>query len=42
MKTTAEGKGHKSYPHAFLHSGLTEPQIRDLVEYIRKFSARQN
>jgi mono/diheme cytochrome c family protein len=34
---TAEGTGHKSYPHAFLHSGLTENQIRDLIKYIRTF-----
>jgi len=25
---TSEGKGHKSYPHAFLHKGLKESQIR--------------
>ena len=36
---TAEGKGHKSYPHAFLHTGLTEPQIRDLIKYIRTLGA---
>jgi len=35
---TAQGKGHESYPHAFLHKGLTEQQIRDLVKYIRAFS----
>ena len=34
---TAEGKGHKNYPHAFLHRGLTEQQIRGLVQYIRTF-----
>ncbi len=34
---TAQGKGHKSYPHAFLHTGLTEQQIRDLIKYIRTF-----
>lgn len=39
---TAQGKGHKSYPHAFLHTGLTEPQIRDLIKYIRTFSTSQN
>jgi len=39
---TAEGKGHKSYPHAFLHTGLTEQQIRDLVRYIRTLSTNQN
>ena len=32
---TAQGKGHKSYPHAFLHTGLTEQQIRDLIKYVR-------
>ena len=39
---TAQGKGHKSYPHAFLHKGLSESQIRDLIKYIRTFSANQN
>jgi len=38
---TAEGKTHQSYPHAFLHAGLTEPQIRDLIKYIRTFSNNQ-
>jgi mono/diheme cytochrome c family protein len=32
---TAEGKGHEEYPHGFLHIGLTEQQIRDLIKYIR-------
>jgi mono/diheme cytochrome c family protein len=36
---TAEGKGHTSYPHAFLHTGLTGPQIRDLIKYIRTLGA---
>ncbi len=39
---TAEGKGHKSYPHAFLHKGLTEQQIRDLIKYIRTFGTDHN
>ena len=39
---TAQGKDHKAYPHAFLHSGLTEPQIRDLIKYIRTFGNNQN
>jgi mono/diheme cytochrome c family protein len=39
---TAQGKGHKSYPHAFLHTGLTEKQIHDLVKYVRTFSGSQN
>jgi mono/diheme cytochrome c family protein len=34
---TAEGKSHEDYPHAFLHTGLTEQQIRDLIKYIRAF-----
>ena len=34
---TAEGTKHRSYPHAFLHTGLTEQQIRDLIKYIRTF-----
>jgi len=38
---TAEGKSHESYPHAFLHRGLTEPQIRDLIKYIRTFGNNQ-
>jgi cytochrome c553 len=39
---TAQGKGHKSYPHAFLYTGLKEQQIRDLLRYIRTFSTNQN
>ncbi|MFI5096081.1 MAG: c-type cytochrome [Candidatus Acidiferrales bacterium] len=39
--TTAQGNGHKSYPHAFLHRGLTEQQIRDLIKYIRTFGNNQ-
>ncbi len=35
---TAEGTKHRSYPHAFLHTGLTEQQIRDLIKYIRSFA----
>lgn len=39
---TADGVGHKSYPHAFLRSGLLrEDQIRDLVKYIRTFQRPQ-
>ena len=38
---TAEGKNHKAYPHAFLHRGLTEDQIRDLIKYIRTFANNQ-
>ena len=34
---TAEGKSHEEYPHGFLHLGLTEDQIRDLIKYIRTF-----
>jgi mono/diheme cytochrome c family protein len=33
--TIAHGTNHKSYPHAFLHTGLTEAQVRELVKYIR-------
>jgi cytochrome c553 len=33
--TIAHGTHHKSYPHAFLHSGLTDAQVRGLVKYIR-------
>jgi mono/diheme cytochrome c family protein len=39
---TAQGRDHKSYPHAFLHTGLTEQQIRDLIKYIRTFGNNQN
>jgi len=38
---TAEGKGHESYPHAFLHKGLVEQQIHDLIKYIRTFGNNQ-
>jgi len=31
----AHGTQHKEYPHAFLHIGLAEGQIQDLVKYIR-------
>jgi mono/diheme cytochrome c family protein len=34
---TAEGKSHEEYPHGFLHLGLSEEQIRDLIKYIRTF-----
>jgi hypothetical protein len=30
----AHGTQHKEYPHAFLHTGLTEEQIHGLVKYI--------
>ena len=36
----AEGTQHKEYPHAFLHTGLTEEQIQGLVKYIRSLSAQ--
>jgi mono/diheme cytochrome c family protein len=39
--STAEGKSHENYPHAFLHVGLTEQQIRDLIKYIRTFGNTQ-
>jgi len=39
---TAQGKGHKAYPHAFLHTGLTELQIRHLISYLRTFGTDQN
>jgi len=38
---TAQGKSHESYPHAFLHVGLTEQQIRDLIQYIRTFADKK-
>ncbi len=38
---TAQGKSHESYPHAFLHVGLTEQQIRGLVQYIRTFTDKK-
>ena len=31
----AQGTQHKDYPHAFLHTGLAEQQIRALVRYVR-------
>ncbi len=34
----AQGTQHKEYPHAFLHTGLTEEQIQALVKYIRALS----
>jgi mono/diheme cytochrome c family protein len=34
----AQGTQHKEYPHAFLHTGLTEEQIQGLVKYIRVLS----
>jgi mono/diheme cytochrome c family protein len=38
---TAQGKSHESYPHAFLHVGLTEQQIRGLIQYIRTFADKK-
>jgi mono/diheme cytochrome c family protein len=32
----ARGTRHKQYPHAFKYRGLTDPQIRKLVAYIRE------
>ena len=32
----AHGVGHKQYPHAFMHRGLTASQIGNLVAYIRE------
>ncbi|HEY1469655.1 MAG TPA: cytochrome c [Candidatus Acidoferrum sp.] len=34
----AHGTQHREYPHAFLHTGLTEEQIHGLVKYIRVLS----
>jgi mono/diheme cytochrome c family protein len=34
----AQGTQHREYPHAFLHTGLTEEQILGLVKYIRTLS----
>src|SRR5208337_752773 len=31
----AHGTQHKEYPHAFLHIGMTEEQIKELVQYVR-------
>jgi mono/diheme cytochrome c family protein len=31
----AHGTQHKEYPHAFLHTGMTEQQIQGLAKYIR-------
>lgn len=33
--TIAYGKNHREYPHAFLYTGLTKPQIESLVALIR-------
>ena len=38
FKSIAHGVGHKEYPHAFAHRGLTQRQIADLVGYIRKLA----
>jgi len=38
---TAQGTSHESYPHAFLHTGMTEVQIRNLVRYIRTFDEKR-
>ncbi|MGO9866050.1 MAG: c-type cytochrome [Terriglobales bacterium] len=42
FSATAEGTKHRSYPHAFLHTGMKEQQIRDLIKYIRTFGTNQN
>jgi mono/diheme cytochrome c family protein len=31
----ANGAKHRDYPHAFLHTGLTNDQIAGLVKYVR-------
>jgi len=31
----AQGTQHKEYPHAFLHTGMSEEKIKGLVKYIR-------
>jgi mono/diheme cytochrome c family protein len=31
----AHGTQHRDYPHAFLHIGMTEEQVKGLVKYIR-------
>jgi mono/diheme cytochrome c family protein len=38
FNSIAHGTQHKEYPHAFLHTGLTEEQIQGLVKYIRVLS----
>ena len=35
FNSIANGTQHKEYPHAFLHTGMTEEQIKGLVKYIR-------
>jgi mono/diheme cytochrome c family protein len=34
-ETIAKGTKHKEYQHAYLYTGLTEAEIRDIVKYIR-------
>ena len=31
----AHGTQHKEYPHAFLHTGMTQEQVEGLAKYIR-------
>ena len=37
FQTIANGAQHKQYPHTFLKKGMTEVQIRQLVQHIRTF-----
>ncbi len=34
-ETIAYGAKHREYPHAFLYTGLTKPQIESIVAFIR-------
>ena len=38
----AHGTQHREYPHAFLHIGMTEEQIKGIVKYIRTLGAAGN
>lgn len=41
FQTVAQGANHKSYPHVFLKTGLSEPQVRQLVDYMRVLARRK-
>ena len=35
----AHGTRHRDYPHAFLHTGMTEEQIKGIVKYVRSLGS---
>lgn len=36
----ARGDAHKSYAHSFQHQGVSEPELRGIVKYVRAIQGR--